>query len=253
MTKLTKIRRFRSAKVHRTPDGTGTRCQCGDIQDQTIANEGIVNSSDPTHLLTVFVGSLNFPVAPEKCNVVGPQDLLDSDGDGLPNDCDLVDWVAMQRAIAGQGSLGDQCGEMVSVPPGTTFDEELSAVFQEEKCATCHGFTNPASGKRLAHEADGRLAPGAVVTLNSTCQGCHFAGNGFSDDWRAAPSIMDWTGMTTLGTCNLIKANTPSPAAMEDHFRNDVRILWALDRINLDANVWFGMADRWIQGGLRCD
>lgn len=236
-----------------TPDGIGTRCQCGDVSDQYPQFRGIVSENDPRHLQSVFVGALNSAEAPEKCNVVGPPDLYDADGDGLPNDCDLVDWVGMKRAIAGVGLLGQQCGEQVSVAPGKGFTEELAAVFQEEKCGTCHGFTNVASGKRLAHEADNRLQPGANVTSSATCQGCHNEALGFSDDWRAAPPTMDWTGLDPIQICELIKSNTPSVAMMEDHFRNDVRILWSLERIGLDENVWFAMADRWIDGGLRCE
>jgi len=203
--------------------------------------------------MSALVGSLGI-TAPQKCNVVGPQDLSDADGDGLPDDCDLADWVVQTRAIVGMAKVGAQCGVTVSVPPGTAFFEELNDIFNEEKCTTCHGFTNGASGKRLAHEADGRLQPGVDVTRNASCSGCHNANNGFVDDWRAAPAIMDWTGMSSLETCNLIKANLTSAAAMQNHFRNDERVLWSLDRIGIDTNTWFAIADRWIQaGGMRCE
>ncbi len=236
-----------------TPDGRGNRCQCGDTETTLPTDEGILNTRDSQHLLNALVGMNPGITAPEKCNVTGPADLQDNDGDGLPDDCDLRDFVVQARAVLGMGSVGGQCGDITAVAPGTSFTDELAAVFQAEQCTTCHSFTNPASGERLAHEMDGRLAPGVDVTDSANCVGCHNANTGFPADWRAAPSIMDWEGMNETEIGHLITANTPSPADMDHHFKNDERIFWALDEMGLSQNQWFAMADRWIGGGMRVD
>ena len=49
--------------------------------------------------------------APERCNVIGAADPVDSDGDSLRDDCNIADSVVLRRSLMGLGpSLRNDCG-----------------------------------------------------------------------------------------------------------------------------------------------
>jgi hypothetical protein len=76
------------------PDGTGDACQCGDVDA-----DGQVQLNDATVIKRAILGLAPGLTAPAKCNVAGPADPADSDGDGVPNDCLLNDATVVKRAI----------------------------------------------------------------------------------------------------------------------------------------------------------
>jgi hypothetical protein len=39
---------------------------------------------------------------------------------------------------------------------------------------------------------------------------------------------------------------------MDNHMKNDVRVLWSLDQLGIDPNAWFRVSDAWIAGGMQC-
>ena len=65
-------------------------CQCGDVDD-----DGRLLAADAAELRDLFAGLSGPLAAPQKCNVRGPADA------GV-TDCDLVDLVAIERALAGR-------------------------------------------------------------------------------------------------------------------------------------------------------
>ncbi|MEX2208674.1 MAG: hypothetical protein WEF50_20860 [Myxococcota bacterium] len=82
--------------IDRNEDGTRDGSQCGDVN-----LDGVVATNDATLLrraLTRVPGAA-LPLA-RKCNALGPRDLGDGNGDGVPNDCDISDVVVLVRDAA---------------------------------------------------------------------------------------------------------------------------------------------------------
>jgi hypothetical protein len=75
-------------------DERGNACECGDVDDG-----GTVLDADVAQIRSALAGLVFGVGAPSKCNVIGPTDPVDADGDGLPDDCNLADVVALQRAL----------------------------------------------------------------------------------------------------------------------------------------------------------
>ncbi len=83
------------AQTDTSGDGIGDACQCGDV-----AGGGTVAAGDASALRDALAGIVTGVPAPEKCNVVGPLDPGDPDGDGLAAECNLADLVSLRRALA---------------------------------------------------------------------------------------------------------------------------------------------------------
>ncbi len=76
-------------------DDRGDACECGDA-----AGGGTVTADDAAAVRSALAGLAPLPAAPQ-CNAIGPASALDADGDGLRDDCNLADAVALRRADAG--------------------------------------------------------------------------------------------------------------------------------------------------------
>jgi hypothetical protein len=81
----------------------GDACECGDLSD-----DGRVTAFDATQVRLELAGLPSAFAAPRKCNVRGATDPNDADGNGLPDDCDLVDVVVTLRADAALNLPGIQ-------------------------------------------------------------------------------------------------------------------------------------------------
>jgi len=80
------------------PDGIGDACQCGHVTG--IAAVLIDDVAVLTRALTGLGPGLD-PGTDALCNVTGPALLLDLNGNGLPDDCNENDLVAIRRSLAG--------------------------------------------------------------------------------------------------------------------------------------------------------
>jgi YVTN family beta-propeller protein len=78
------------------PDGILDREQCGDV-----TADGVATAADVAGIRALLAQG-STPVAPEKCNVVGP-------AGNDPTSCDLLDAVVLRRALAGLASLSSGC------------------------------------------------------------------------------------------------------------------------------------------------
>ena len=57
-------------------------------------------------------------IAPEKCNVSGATDPNDPDADGVPNDCDAADEMALREHLAGLApGISPVCAPAVGFTP----------------------------------------------------------------------------------------------------------------------------------------
>ena len=66
---------------------------CGDL-----TGDHRVDAHDIELLREALTGASAAIATPEQCNVVGPSDPVDADGDGLADDCDLLDLAILIRA-----------------------------------------------------------------------------------------------------------------------------------------------------------
>jgi hypothetical protein len=73
-------------------DDRGDACECGDA-----AGGGTVTADDAAAVRFALAGVAPVP-APAKCNAIGPTSAQDADGDGLRDDCNLLDAVVLRRA-----------------------------------------------------------------------------------------------------------------------------------------------------------
>jgi hypothetical protein len=85
------------AGVDRDDDGIVDGSECGDIN-----GDGVAAESEPVLMRRAFAGTLTPGLfVGAKCNVVGPIDTADTNGDGLPDDCTIQDWAVQVRRVAG--------------------------------------------------------------------------------------------------------------------------------------------------------
>jgi DNA-binding beta-propeller fold protein YncE len=79
--------------IDRNADGTRDGSQCGDVN-----LDGVVATNDATLLRRALarVPGAALPLA-RKCNALGPRDLGDANGDGVPDDCDILDVAVLAR------------------------------------------------------------------------------------------------------------------------------------------------------------
>jgi DNA-binding beta-propeller fold protein YncE len=89
--------------VDRDLDGVRDGSQCGDGNV-----DGAIHDGDDLVIREGLALKAALPAA-HKCNVVGPADTGDDDGDGVPNDCQLDDAAALFRFLNGLGTLGTSC------------------------------------------------------------------------------------------------------------------------------------------------
>ena len=80
------------------PDQIGDVCQCADVSD-----DGVVLIDDAARLARALGAGAPVLPAPLKCNAIGPVDIGDSNGDGIPNDCESADLDVVRDALAGLG------------------------------------------------------------------------------------------------------------------------------------------------------
>ena len=72
-------------------DGVGDACTCGDVDD-----DGVRATSDVAVLRGALTGSSPLG-SPPKCSVIGSIEATDNDGNGVRDDCDVLDWVVLER------------------------------------------------------------------------------------------------------------------------------------------------------------
>ncbi|MFQ5515652.1 MAG: hypothetical protein ACE5FG_14645 [Myxococcota bacterium] len=89
---------------------TTLRRICGDLDDN-----GSIGAPDAAAVRDALAGRPQRLRPPTRCNVIGPADTNDDDGDGVPNDCDLLDVVVLRRAAAG---LGPGIAQDCALEPG---------------------------------------------------------------------------------------------------------------------------------------
>ncbi len=83
-------------------DGLGDACECGDVQP-----DGLLNTIDGQLLRDAFAARASLP-RPEKCNVAGPLGPSDLDMNGIPDDCNILDWVVLRRRLDGRYLISTQ-------------------------------------------------------------------------------------------------------------------------------------------------
>ena len=92
-------------------DGIGDACECGDPQPN-----GLSDSIDVQVVREALTKSVS-PVNPAKCNAIGPVSAADSDGNGLRDDCSVVDLALIRRTAAGSPpSPGAVCVPALPAP-----------------------------------------------------------------------------------------------------------------------------------------
>ncbi len=110
------------------------------------------------------------------------------------------------------------------------FTYSMAGTLRHPRCMTCHQMNidvaadpdalAPTAFQTQAHLKDGGGLPPLDLFDDSTCSGCHF------EDWLAPGPTFD---LRREGTRELfIRAQVP-PGGLEEHFRTDPRVLWALD------------------------
>jgi hypothetical protein len=77
-------------------DERGNACECGDADD-----DGLPGAGDVALVRLGLAGALPEGIAARKCSVSGAANAADADGDGVPDDCDLLDVTVLRRALAG--------------------------------------------------------------------------------------------------------------------------------------------------------
>ncbi len=79
------------------PDGIGDACACGDVD-----GDGRVEADDAGALLRLALAAQPARAfQPELCSVIGPIDPSDDDHNLVRDDCDVLDWVVLRRALDG--------------------------------------------------------------------------------------------------------------------------------------------------------
>jgi hypothetical protein len=75
-------------------DERGDACECGDPDDDGLLTQGDVDSLRAA-LARVTAGVVSL----RKCNAIGDTNASDADGDGVPDDCDVLDVAVLRRAL----------------------------------------------------------------------------------------------------------------------------------------------------------
>jgi len=75
-------------------DDRGNACECGDADD-----DGTVALADAAQVRAALAGAVSGITAPGKCNVIGPTGSADGNGDGVPDDCNILDVSVLRRAL----------------------------------------------------------------------------------------------------------------------------------------------------------
>jgi hypothetical protein len=175
-------------------------------------------------------------------------------------------------------------GQLASTPPAqaatsgvSTFADHLHAKFQHQRCLNCHHFNTPDGMGSQPLPGEAPTAPPHKELSNGDCRACHTqAVTGIPPDvkpsqqWRAPPRDMDWTGMTPQQTCELIKQTNQGefadPDNLTNHLTQDRLIMWAItrgrvppaasprarDRVPQGRQEWLMQVDAWIKGGMQC-
>ncbi len=110
------------------------------------------------------------------------------------------------------------------------FDYSIAGTMRHPRCVTCHQMNidvaqDPEALPPTPFLTQPHFTGGGLPPLNefddANCEGCHFS------DWLAPGPTFD---LRREGTRDLfVRAQTP-PGGLEEHFRTDTRVLWALDR-----------------------
>jgi hypothetical protein len=74
-------------------DERGDACECGDADD-----DGAPTAGDVALLRLGLAQAPAGAIALRKCNVAGAANALGANGDGVPDDCDLLDVTVLRRA-----------------------------------------------------------------------------------------------------------------------------------------------------------
>jgi hypothetical protein len=131
------------------------------------------------------------------------------------------------------------------------FVEAISETFKSDRCMDCHGLNTPAllaahhspgsttqqfvSGTELKLE-ESAYVPGAHVM---TCVNCHQVpstdGNGHAfeeTEWKAPYSDLqvNWRDMSRAAICRRVLENLPSHDLRMQHFSEDGRLFWAIEK-----------------------
>jgi hypothetical protein len=76
-----------------TFDERGNACECGDGDD-----DGAPTAADAALLRLALARAPAGAIAPRKCSAIGAENALDANGDGVPDDCDVLDVTVLRRA-----------------------------------------------------------------------------------------------------------------------------------------------------------
>lgn len=86
-----------------SPNGRGDACECG-----AVGPDGRIDAGRAVELRQALAGAQL--AKPGNCNVYGPGSPLYPSGGILPEDCDVVDWVVLERRLQGlDPPLGTDC------------------------------------------------------------------------------------------------------------------------------------------------
>jgi hypothetical protein len=78
--------------------------QCGDVNA-----DGVPSAGDAYAVGRALAGLSPNMLVPVKCNVNGPVNAADANGNGVRDDCDLLDKVLIARTGAGLGGAQQVC------------------------------------------------------------------------------------------------------------------------------------------------
>ncbi len=155
----------------------------------------------------------------------------DGDGSGTP----------LSRDAVADGNAADDvfvaaiCAQDIEK---RAFSQSLAGKFRHPRCTTCHSMQAadtlafvsssiaPPAGPGQPHAGP---LPGPTFPNNDpvTCAPCHVTSNTFPvPGWQAPAASFDFRQKTVA---QLAQAAMNVPTGETDHFRNDRRVLWALD------------------------
>ena len=141
---------------------------------------------------------------------------------------------------------------------GVSFAATLYPSFQHERCLTCHQFNSRRSNGLSYTSHRNRY-------LCDTCHQPQLTGIK-GGEWQAPLPRLDWSGLSALETCELIKRNAGAGDAgrrLREHLMHDGRIHWALDSgmtpagryptVEGGSMAWRQKVLAWVEGGMRCE
>lgn len=141
---------------------------------------------------------------------------------------------------------------------GVKFGDALNAKFHHPRCLQCHQFNSAAHQGRAFGSHASRF-------LCDRCHTSHVTGLP-RGEWIAPADRMDWTDLSAVETCELIKRNLPSgdlSQRMREHLLGDARVHWALasgmtpggrfPTVPGGYPVFAREVEDWLADGMQCE